>query len=49
MNPSKLEEKVNEIKKYIRICKGSVAYPPGFVLLTNRKLPIEYLVTLVAL
>ena len=46
---SKLEEKVKEIKNYLRICKGSFAYPPGFVLLTNRKLPIKHLVALVAL
>ena len=49
MNPAKLEEKVGEFKNYLRICKGGVAYPPGFVLLTNRSLPVRYLVAIIAL
>ncbi|WP_456327743.1 hypothetical protein [Archaeoglobus sp.] len=49
MDQSKLEEYVEEIKNYFRICKGSFAHPPGFVLLTNRKLPIKHLVALLAL
>ena len=48
MDLAKLEEKAEVIKNYLKVCKGSIAYPPGFVLLTNKNLPIKHLVILIA-